>query len=264
MKTDGLFYSIFLTLPTAFFDTLGLPPETADLYTFDSVEVKALSFRIDGVFLPQNAEVPMYFVEVQFQKDVGFYSRFLTEIFMYLDKAPLPNDWRGVVIYPRRSLDPADEPQNARYKEILESSRVQRFYLNEMGAAAQQLPGVGLMCLAVEPEIGSRAREVLAQARSQGGQFYDQVLELVEKTLMQRFPNLSQEELLTMMDIKLNDWKNSRVYREVKAEVEEVAELRGKMEAARNFLRLGVAPEIVAQAVEMSLEEVQQLQQAQP
>jgi len=29
---------------------------------------------------------------------------------------------------------------------------------------------------------------VLAQARSQGGQFYDQVLELVEKTLMQRFP----------------------------------------------------------------------------
>jgi predicted transposase YdaD len=46
-----LFYNIFLTLPTAFFETLGLPPETADLYTFDSVEVKALSFRIDGVFL---------------------------------------------------------------------------------------------------------------------------------------------------------------------------------------------------------------------
>ncbi len=39
------------------------------------------------------------------------------------------------------------------------------------------------MCLAVEPEIGSRARDVLAQARAQGGQFYDQVLELVEKTL---------------------------------------------------------------------------------
>ncbi|WP_218081244.1 Rpn family recombination-promoting nuclease/putative transposase [Anthocerotibacter panamensis] len=183
MKTDGLFYNIFLKLPTAFFETLGLPPETADFYTFDSVEIKALSFRIDGVFLPQMAEVPIYFVEVQFQKDVGFYARFFSEIFMYLDKAPLPNDWRGVVIYPRRSLDPATEPQNDRYREILESARVQRFYLNEMGEAAQQIPGVGLMCLAVEPEIGSRARDVLAQARSQGGQFYDQVLELVEKTL---------------------------------------------------------------------------------
>ncbi len=74
--------------------------------------------------------------------------------------------------------------------------------------------------------------------------------------------------ILTMMDIKLNDWKNSRVYREVKAEVEEVAEVRGKLEgkleSARNFLRLGVAPEIVAQASGISLEEVQQLQQAQP
>ncbi|WP_218079740.1 DUF2887 domain-containing protein [Anthocerotibacter panamensis] len=73
--------------------------------------------------------------------------------------------------------------ENPRYREILESARVQRFYLNEMGESAQQLPGVGLMCLAVEPEIGSRARDVLAQARAQGGQFYDQVLELVEKTL---------------------------------------------------------------------------------
>jgi predicted transposase YdaD len=129
-----------------------------------------------------------------------------------------------------------------------------------MGEAAQQLPGIGLMCLAVVPEIGSRARDVLAQARSQGGQFYDQVLELVEKTLMQRFPNLSQEELLTMMDIKLNDWKNSRAYREAEAEIRTAT----KMESARNFLRLGVAPEVIAQASGISLEEVQKLQQAQP
>jgi len=40
--------------------------------------------------------------------------------------------------------------------------------------------------------------------------------------------------------------------------------LEGKLESARNFLRLGVAPEVVAQASGISLEEVQQLQQAQP
>ena len=83
MKTDGLFYTLFQKLPTAFFETLGLPPETADLYTFDSVEVKALGFHIDGVFLPRTTEVPIYFVGVQFQKDVGFYARFFSEIFMY-------------------------------------------------------------------------------------------------------------------------------------------------------------------------------------
>jgi len=54
------------------------------------------SFRIDGVFLPQNVAVPIYFVEVQFQKDVGFYSRFLTEIFMYLnmDMLSVSHSWR--------------------------------------------------------------------------------------------------------------------------------------------------------------------------
>jgi len=51
---------------------------------------------------------------------------------------------------------------------------------------------------------------------------------------------------------------------EGRAEGEQIGALRGKLEAARNFLRLGVAPEIVAQASGISLEEVQQLQQAQP
>ncbi|WP_287128972.1 hypothetical protein [Candidatus Cyanaurora vandensis] len=32
MKTHGLFYTFFQKLPSAFFDTLGLPPQTADLY----------------------------------------------------------------------------------------------------------------------------------------------------------------------------------------------------------------------------------------
>ncbi|WP_390624584.1 hypothetical protein [Anthocerotibacter panamensis] len=48
---------------------------------------------------------------------------------------------------------------------MLERSRVQRFYLNELREVAHQFLGVGLMCLAVAPEIGSCARDVLAQAR---------------------------------------------------------------------------------------------------
>jgi predicted transposase/invertase (TIGR01784 family) len=51
---------------------------------------------------------------------------------------------------------------------------------------------------------------------------------------------------------------------EGRAEGEQIGAVRGKLEAARNFLRLGVAPEVVAKAAGISLEEVQQLQQAQP
>jgi predicted transposase YdaD len=58
------------------------------------------------------------------------------------------------------------------------------------------------------------------------------------------------------MDVQLNDWKNSRVYREVKDE----GKLEAKLESARSFLRLGVAPEVIAQALGMTLEEVKKLQ----
>ncbi len=70
------------------------------------MEIKQLSFRLDGVFLPRLEEKnkPIYFAEVQFQNDARFYSRFFSQIFLYLDKTDLENDWRGVVIYPRHQV----------------------------------------------------------------------------------------------------------------------------------------------------------------
>jgi predicted transposase/invertase (TIGR01784 family) len=117
------------------------------------------------------------------------------------------------------------------------------------------------MCLAVEPDIGERAREVLAQARSQGDLFYERVLEIVEKTLLQRFPDLSQEELLVMMDIQLNDWRNSRIYREVKdegkSEGKSEGKLEGKLEAVPGLLALGLTIPKIAEVLGLSVEQVQ-------
>jgi predicted transposase/invertase (TIGR01784 family) len=77
-------------------------PQEAENYQFSSVEIKQLAFRLDGVFIPteNRSDKPIYFAEVQFQPDPNFYSRFLAQIFLYLDKTELDNDWRGVVIYP--------------------------------------------------------------------------------------------------------------------------------------------------------------------
>jgi len=87
-------------------------------------------------------------------------------------------------------------------------------------------------------------------------------------TTMQRFPNLSQEELLTMMDIKLNDWKNSRVYREVKdegklegkLEGEQIGIMRGKLEAVPPLLQRGFAIEEIAQILGLTAEQVKSVQ----
>ncbi len=87
VKTDSIFYRLFQTFPESFFDLLNLPPETVNHYQFSSLEVKQLAFRLDGVFIPDNLNDPIYFVEVQFQKDERFYSRFFSEIFLYFHQS---------------------------------------------------------------------------------------------------------------------------------------------------------------------------------
>jgi predicted transposase/invertase (TIGR01784 family) len=75
MRRDTIFYQIFQQFPTLLFDLLSNPPSNAAGYTFDSVEVKETSFRIDGVFLPPNNSGLVYFCEVQFQPDELLYER---------------------------------------------------------------------------------------------------------------------------------------------------------------------------------------------
>ena len=79
MKTDTIFYQLFQSFPSIFFELIQLPITEANNYRFDSVEVKQLSFRLDGVFLPQNnhPQTPIYFCEVQFQEDEAFGSSLL-------------------------------------------------------------------------------------------------------------------------------------------------------------------------------------------
>ena len=75
MKTDSIFYRLFQSFADIFLELINQPTQLVDIYQFSSVEVKQLAFRIDGVFIPQedNPEIPIYFVEVQFQPDKKFY-----------------------------------------------------------------------------------------------------------------------------------------------------------------------------------------------
>ncbi len=150
MKTDSIFYRLFQELPSIFFELIGNPPQTAEVYKFSSIEINQTAFRIDGVFLPtQGEENPIYFVEVQFQTDTEIYSRLLSEIYLYLRQNKPKNSWRGVVIYPNRSLDIADIKN---YSEFFTSQRISRIYLNESGETASLPVGIATMKLVVDEE----------------------------------------------------------------------------------------------------------------
>ena len=107
MKTDSLFYQIFLLFPDSFFDLIGQPQPGAANYQFTSQEVKQLSFRLDGLFmaLREDIQQPLYLVEVQFQPDDTLYYRLFAELFLFLKQYQPPHPWQIVVIYPHRGVE---------------------------------------------------------------------------------------------------------------------------------------------------------------
>ena len=204
MKTDSIFYRLFQSFPSIFFELIDHPPQEADAYQFSSVEIKQLAFRIDGVFLPGDdlPNQPIYFVEVQFQPDPKFYSRFFAEIFLYLDKTELRNDWRAVAIYPSRSVEPSNQ---VRYRALLTSEQVRRLYLDELGSTPQQSIGIETVKLVIEPEqsAGTKARELIDQARQEIADAVQgrELIELIETILVYKLPNKSREEIEAMLGL---------------------------------------------------------------
>jgi predicted transposase/invertase (TIGR01784 family) len=205
MRTDTIFYQLFQTFPTLLFELVGLPPETADGYQFLSAEVKEKSFRFDGIFLPDQPENPIWFVEVQFQPDPHFYSKFFSEIFIYLNQFKPVQDWRMSAIWASRTLE-TDSKQH--YRELFTSGRVVLVYLDEI--VKVDSPALGLVKLIMTDENGA-----IPFAKELVSKFSDNtVLELVETVLVYKFKDKTREEIEAMFS--LGDLKQTRVYMDAK------------------------------------------------
>lgn len=260
MKTDSIFYHLFQEFPSIFFEIIGNPSTEANTSNFSSVEIKQTAFRVDGVFLPvQGVDNPLYFVEVQFQPDAEFYSRFFAEIFLYLRQNKPQNDWRAIVLYPTQSIETGDIKH---YREFFASQRVSRVYLNELSEAADHSIGIGTVKLVILPEARAvvQARNLINRVRREIADELQQreLLQLIEIILFYKLPNMSREEIQAMFG--LSDLKQTRVYREAKQE----GRLEGKLESIPRFLALGLSVEQVAEALGLDVEQVRQAAQNQP
>jgi predicted transposase/invertase (TIGR01784 family) len=183
VRTDTLFYLLFQLSPSIFFELIGQPGSEAKGYEFRSIELKQAAFRIDGVLLPidDSTERPVYFTEVQFQKDQQLYHRFFAEVFLCLAQNPATYDWQGILIYPDRSL----EPDQARLHQLLlDSSKVKRVYLNELGDIARLPLSISLVKLVIEPEetAPAQARQLIERAQQEEvtGISHEAIVDLVE------------------------------------------------------------------------------------
>ncbi|TRT89132.1 MAG: Rpn family recombination-promoting nuclease/putative transposase [Microcystis aeruginosa Ma_OC_H_19870700_S124] len=263
MKTDTIFYQLFQSFPSIFFELIQLPISEANNYRFDSVEVKQLSFRLDGVFLPQNnnPQTSIYFCEVQFQEDEAFYQRFFTEIFLYLSKTDLTNDWRGVIVYPNPQVE---TNQVQRYRELLNSERVRRIYLNEL----ENIPQTSIGLATVQLITLSKAKAIDSTRK----------LQLIETILVYKLPLLNRREIETMFS--LDELKQTQYFQDVREEARQEGRQEGReqgreegreegieqgrlnkaLEAVPRLLALGLSVEQVASALELEVKQVRAIQ----
>jgi predicted transposase/invertase (TIGR01784 family) len=258
VRRDAIFYQIFKRFPSLLFTLLEHPPEQARGYRFESVEVKEPTFRIDGVFLPPEdaASRVVYFSEFQFQPDELLYHRFFSESLLYLRRNPtLYDDWYGVVIFPSRSMEPAN---TTIHRSLLNGPQVQRFYLDELGDPNQQPIGVSLMQLTIasEKQMADQAKQLMERVNREdtGLLAKNEIIEVATTIAVYKFTSLSREEVEAMLGIKLEE---SRIYQDLKEEVQ--AEMLTA--TVPILLKTGMTVEQIAEELKVEVEAVRQATQ---
>jgi predicted transposase/invertase (TIGR01784 family) len=265
MRRDTIFYQLFRQSPTLLFDLISQPPIDADRYSFESIEVKETSFRMDGVFLPPDRSGMIYFAEVQFQTDELLYERMLSEISIYTYRhRDSFADWRAVAIYPSRSV----EQSNLNVAiEMLASGRITPIYLDELQTEGVLPIGLSLMVLTTLEGDVAKVEAICLIERAQGDQA---IIDVISTIMVYKFSNLSRDEVDAMLGIEL---QQTRVYQEARAEGRNEGETigleRGRTEGEQALVlklltrKLGkIDAEIQAQVNSLTIDQVESLGEA--
>jgi predicted transposase/invertase (TIGR01784 family) len=254
MRTDTIFYQLFLTFHSLLFELLGEPMDIADNYQFISAEIKEKAFRFDGIFLPEQEDLPIYFVEVQFQEKPDFYWEFIAEINLYLNQYKPVQDWKAVALFAQRRFEV--KSLTAYQQELINNHRIICVYLDELPSGSI---GVGLiqLILAQEAQAPLLVQQLLARAKTEIANplVTRGIIDLLETVLVSKFAKLSREEIQAMF--LLTDIKQTRVYQEAKQEGETQLLLR---QLSKRFGQIG---NLRLQAInQLSLEQLEDLGEA--
>jgi predicted transposase/invertase (TIGR01784 family) len=221
MKTDALFYRLFETNSETFFLLLGmsaeLAAESAARYEYHAIEFKETSHRVDGVFLPREAGLPVYFLEVQFYPLPSVYAGLLAKIYTYLKRHDPAQPYCGVVLFADRSLEPKDLTP---YQPLLDANLIQRLYLEEIPEVANAPLGLAILYLIrqTESHAPAIARDLMARTQVEVGDeaLRADLLELIETIVIYKLSRFSRREIQDMLQV--HDIRESRVYQEAMEE----------------------------------------------
>lgn len=212
MKTDKLFYRIFLNQPSLISELIPEIPENCE-FDYSAPVVKEKEFRLDGLLTPlgDDENVPLVFLEAQMQKDTEFYSRYFGGIFVYIHQYKVKRNWRGLLILNDRNQDLGSEIP---HQDLLDK-RVQRLFLSDLLRQENLSPNLALLKLIVTPEnqAVSEANQILESATNK--EEFNLRLDLVEAILVNKFPQLTIEQIQKMINLREADITQTRFYQQV-------------------------------------------------
>ncbi|WP_308256358.1 DUF2887 domain-containing protein [Geminocystis sp. GBBB08] len=197
------------------FDKRGLIPEIPEDCQFDysAPVVKEKELRLDGLLTPleDDDNLPLVFLEAQMQKDTEFYSRYFGGIFIYIHQYKVKRNWRGLLILNDRNQDLGSEIP---YQYLL-NNQVQRLFLSDLLTAENLSPNLALLKLIVTPEnkVVSEANKILESAENK--EDFNLRLDLVEAILVNKFPQLTIEQIQKMINLREADITQTRFYQQV-------------------------------------------------
>ncbi|NJL10475.1 MAG: DUF2887 domain-containing protein [Calothrix sp. SM1_7_51] len=170
---------------------------------------------------------------------------------------PPNKQWYAIVIYDRRSREGTFPPYLNVFLPVL-----RRFYLDELANTPDQSLSVGIMRLIVQEKnkkkTGELARQLIKQTNSQitNAVFKEKVLEFIQTIVIDKFVNLSREELEAMLE--LESIRKSKVYQEAKEEGIQEGVLEHKLKMIPILSELGLTIEQTAERLELDVETVRQ------
>ena len=227
LASDKLFYFLFQSTPDLILRWLKDLPSDAGGYRFSAPVLKEREYRLDGLFSPpvSRTDLPAVVLEAQMAADRGFLLRLYAETGRLLQQQHWNGDWRVVVICPHRQLDFGDPTP---VREFLDH-RVHWIELQPRDGAAPREPLTQVLSLLLQPEGQLRELTDGLRQRASTDPSTAEVLPLIPAILLARFNDRPLQEICAMGGITLEDFTQSRAYREIFG----LGEDRGRQEGRR-------------------------------
>ena len=229
MNTDRWYYRVFQSAPDLIrallpnsggsTSSVGLEPEDPGdrHYRFEAPELKELNHRLDGVLWPRentgyaetgSPEFPVVLLEVQMHRDPGFHHRLAAQTYRFLHQHPQVVYWTVLVITPHDRLDLG--PTEA--LRLFLEQQVRWLSLEELSREPDLDPLLNLLTLPTRPksELEGSTRQILASRPD--------LSTVVLPMLVQRFPELTEEQIMVIAGIPREEIRHTRAVQDWLAE----------------------------------------------